>query len=71
MLILGRITLYEGKYHQLRRMLAVVGNRAVEIKRVQVGPLKLGDLQVRAISNLFLFANIFRLVTGASWAKKK
>jgi 16S rRNA pseudouridine516 synthase len=41
-----RITLYEGKYHQLRRMLAVVGNRAIEIKRVQVGPLKLGDLQV-------------------------
>ncbi len=43
---LHRITLYEGKYHQLRRMLAVVGNRAVEIKRIQVGPLKLGDLPV-------------------------
>lgn len=43
---LVRITLYEGRYHQLRRMLAVVNNRAVEIKRVSTGPLQLGDLPV-------------------------
>lgn len=43
---LVRITLFEGRYHQLRRMLAVVNNRAVEIKRVATGPLHLGDLSV-------------------------
>lgn len=41
---LVRITLFEGRYHQLRRMLAVVGNRSVSIKRVSVGPLNLGAL---------------------------
>lgn len=44
---LVRITLYEGRYHQLRRMLAVLGNRAVTIHRVQTGPLRLGELPVR------------------------
>uniref|UniRef100_A0A6B2LC90 Uncharacterized protein n=1 Tax=Arcella intermedia TaxID=1963864 RepID=A0A6B2LC90_9EUKA len=43
---LVRITLYEGKYHQLRRMLAATGNRAVSIKRVATGPLLLGGLPV-------------------------
>lgn len=42
-----RITLFEGRYHQLRRMLAALGNRAVTIHRIQTGPLKLGDLPVR------------------------
>lgn len=44
---LVRITLYEGRYHQLRRMLAALGNRAVTIHRIQTGPLRLGDLPVR------------------------
>lgn len=43
-----RITLYEGRYHQLRRMLAVLGNRAVTIHRIQTGPIRLGDLPVRS-----------------------
>ena len=43
---LVRITLYEGRYHQLRRMLAALGNRAVTIHRVQTGPITLGDLPV-------------------------
>jgi 16S rRNA pseudouridine516 synthase len=42
-----RITLFEGRYHQLRRMLAALGNRAVTIHRVQTGPLRIGDLPVR------------------------
>lgn len=46
---LVRITLYEGRYHQLRRMLAALGNRAVTIHRVQTGPLKLGELPVRTL----------------------
>lgn len=41
---LVRISLYEGRYHQLRRMLAAIGNRAVSIHRVQTGPIILGDL---------------------------
>jgi 16S rRNA pseudouridine516 synthase len=43
---LVRITLFEGRYHQLRRMLASIGNRAVTIHRIQTGPLQLGDLPV-------------------------
>jgi len=43
---LVRITLYEGRYHQVRRMLAACGNRAVSIKRVATGPIHLGDLPV-------------------------
>eukprot|EP01126_Amoeba_proteus_P005863 TRINITY_DN12009_c0_g1_i2.p1 TRINITY_DN12009_c0_g1~~TRINITY_DN12009_c0_g1_i2.p1 ORF type:complete len:311 (-),score=76.04 TRINITY_DN12009_c0_g1_i2:134-1066(-) len=41
---LVRITLFEGRYHQLRRMLAALNNKALEIKRVATGPLELGDL---------------------------
>jgi len=43
---LVRITMYEGRYHQVRRMLAACGNRAVSIKRVATGPLQIGDLPV-------------------------
>jgi len=43
---LVRITLYEGKYHQVRRMLAAVGNKVVEIKRISTGAFHLGDLPV-------------------------
>jgi 16S rRNA pseudouridine516 synthase len=42
--LFGRITVYEGKYHQIRRMLAAIGNRAKTVHRVQVGQLTLGDL---------------------------
>ena len=37
----ARITLREGRYHQLRRMIASIGNVALNIHRTQVGPLKL------------------------------
>ena len=50
----ARITVYEGKYHQIRRMLAAIGNRAKTVHRVQVGPIQLGDLPVgqwRLLSN--------------------
>lgn len=47
---LVKITLYEGRYHQIRRMLAAVGNKAISIHRVSVGPLSLGNLPVRASS---------------------
>ncbi|MFT4195161.1 pseudouridine synthase [Ottowia sp.] len=37
-----QLTLTEGKYHQVKRMLAAVGNRVEALHRSQVGPLVLG-----------------------------
>lgn len=38
-----RLTLTEGKYHQVKRMLAAVGNRVEGLHRSQIGGLKLPD----------------------------
>ena len=35
------LTLTEGKYHQIKRMLAAVGNRVEALHRAQIGGLKL------------------------------
>ncbi len=40
----ARVTLTEGKYHQLRRMFAAVGHHVVQLERVAVGTLSLGEL---------------------------
>jgi 16S rRNA pseudouridine516 synthase len=37
------LTLTEGKYHQVKRMLAAAGNRVEALKRIAVGTLKLPD----------------------------
>jgi len=39
-----RLTLTEGKYHQVKRMLAAVGNRVEGLHRSRIGALELGDL---------------------------
>ena len=39
-----RLTLTEGKYHQVKRMVAAVGNRVEGLHRSQIGGLGLGDL---------------------------
>jgi 16S rRNA pseudouridine516 synthase len=39
-----RLTLTEGKYHQVKRMVAAVGNRVEGLHRSQIGGLVLGDL---------------------------
>src|SRR5699024_3622120 len=39
-----RLTLHEGRYHQVRRMFAAMGNRVVALHRSRVGGLSLGDL---------------------------
>jgi 16S rRNA pseudouridine516 synthase len=39
-----RLTLTEGKYHQVKRMLAAVGNRVEGLHRSQIGGLVLADL---------------------------
>ncbi len=38
-----RLTLTEGKYHQVKRMLAAVGNRVEALHRSRIGSLELGE----------------------------
>lgn len=40
------ITIHEGWYHQVRRMCAAVGINLIELKRLSMGSLELGDLAV-------------------------
>ena len=40
----GKLTLHEGRYHQVRRMLASVGAPVDSLERIEIGPLKLVDL---------------------------
>lgn len=40
-----RITIYEGKNHQVRRMAKAVGFPVLKLKRIQEGPLTLGSLK--------------------------
>ena len=40
-----RITIHEGRYHQVKRMLEAVGHPVVRLHRERFGPLTLGDLQ--------------------------
>lgn len=39
------ITIYEGKNRQIRRMCETIGNKVVDLKRVSIGNLKLGELK--------------------------
>lgn len=38
------VTVHEGKYHQVKRMLQAVGKPVIELKRLQIGQLKLENL---------------------------
>src|SRR5690554_5773289 len=40
----ARLTISEGRYHQVRRMFAAVGNHVQALHRSRVGALELGDL---------------------------
>lgn len=40
----ARVTILEGRYHQIRRMFAAVGNHVEALHRTAVGGLTLGDL---------------------------
>jgi pseudouridine synthase len=40
------LTIHEGRKRQVRHMLSAVGHPVLELKRVAVGPLELGDLPV-------------------------
>lgn len=38
-----RVTIYEGKYHQVRRMFEAVGSEVIYLKRLMMGPLELDE----------------------------
>ncbi|MCL7939184.1 pseudouridine synthase [Halomonas sp. ATCH28] len=40
----AELTLFEGKYHQVKRMFAAIGHHVVALHREAIGPLSLGDL---------------------------
>ncbi len=40
----GELVLHEGRYHQVRRMLAAVGAPVLTLQREAIGPLRLADL---------------------------
>lgn len=40
----ARLTLTEGRYHQVRRMFAAAGNHVEALRRIRFGPLDLGGL---------------------------
>ena len=42
----ARLTITEGRYHQVRRMLAAVGNHVEELHRSRIGGLTLGALEI-------------------------
>lgn len=55
----ARLTLHEGRYHQVRRMFAATGNRVVALHRSRIGGLGLGALpegQWRALAQADLDA---------------
>lgn len=37
------VTIHEGKYHQIKRMFAALGNRVIELRRVKIGALPLDE----------------------------
>ena len=40
----ARVTLHEGRYHQVRRMFAATGNHVSELSRSRIGALGVGEL---------------------------
>lgn len=59
----ARLTITEGRYHQVRRMFAAVGNHVETLHRSRVGGLALGDLEVGRW-RLLDAADIARLFAG-------
>jgi len=39
------LTIYEGRYRQIKRMCAAVGHPVLRLKRIRIGPLSLGNLK--------------------------
>ena len=65
-----RLTLTEGKYHQVKRMLAAVGNRVECLHRSQIGDLTLPDDLSAGQWRWLNAADLLKLVPRASAAKQ-
>lgn len=48
------LTIVEGKFHQVKRMMRAVGNEVTYLKRVQFGKMKLGDLKKGELKEVHL-----------------
>ncbi len=59
------IVLEQGKYHQVKRMLAASGNHCQALERVQIGQLRLADLGLAAGQWCYLTATQLALLTAA------
>ena len=57
--LVAQLTIIEGRYHQIRRMFAAVGNHVVNLHRSEIGSLNLGSLA----------AGEYRLVNDQDQAK--
>lgn len=47
-----KVSIHEGRKRQIRRMFAAIGHRVIELKRIAVGPLTLGELRVGEFRHL-------------------
>lgn len=61
-----RITLTEGKFHQVRKMVTTVGHRCKRLIRTAIEDLELGDLPSGAVRELDE-ATFFRLLRIDNW----
>jgi 23S rRNA pseudouridine2605 synthase len=64
------IVLNEGRNREIRRILARVGHKALALKRVAVGPIKLGDLPVGAWRRL-MPAEVEALLSAAKEKRRE
>ena len=62
------IVLEEGKYHQVKRMLAAAGNHCTALRRSQIGGLKLDTLGLAEGEWCYLDAGQLALLTAGSMA---
>ncbi len=60
----ARLTVTEGRYHQVRRMFAAAGNHVETLRRVAIGALTLGDLDPGAWRALDA-GDVARIFAGA------
>ncbi|MEI8280315.1 MAG: pseudouridine synthase [Bacteroidota bacterium] len=60
------ITLYEGKFHQVRKMVNAVGNRCKRLIRISIEDLELGNLQPGCVKEI-PEEDFFRLLKIDNW----
>lgn len=40
-----KVTIYEGRKRQIKKMFATIGHKVVRLKRIQIGPISIGNLK--------------------------